>query len=176
MLTELQVKTAKPKEKYYMLRDDRSLYLRVDTSGKKYWIFRYSENKKARQLSLGAYPDISLKDARLKRDELLAKRAKGQSSSRSKDPQTLSEITSEWLKIRMQNKDEGYLKTIKLRLNKYILPEIGTMPLTEISSRDIYFIIMPENRKSRLHRDGTKSESHNRPSFPLRNRRRLCRK
>ena len=34
MLTELQVKTAKPKEKYYMLRDDRGLYLRVDTSGK----------------------------------------------------------------------------------------------------------------------------------------------
>ena len=137
MLTELQVKTAKPKEKYYMLRDDRGLYLRVDTSGKKYWIFRYSENKKARQLSLGAYPDVSLKEARLKRDEIQAKRAKGQSHSQSKDPQTFSEITSEWLKVRMQNKDEGYLKTINLRLKKYILPEIGAMPLAEINSRNI---------------------------------------
>lgn len=39
MLTELQVKNAKPKEKYYMLRDDRGLNLRVDPSGRKYWIF-----------------------------------------------------------------------------------------------------------------------------------------
>ena len=140
MLTELQAKTAKPKEKYYMLRDDRGLYLRVDTSGKKYWIFRYSENKKARQLSLGAYPDVSLKDARLKRDEIQAKRAKGKSPSRSKEPQTFSEIVNEWLKVRMQNKDEGYLKTIKLRLNKYILPEIGAMPLAKINSRDILYL------------------------------------
>lgn len=137
MLTELQVKTTKPKEKYYMLRDDRGLYLRVDTSGKKYWIFRYSENKKARQLSLGAYPDVSLKEARLKRDEIQAKRAKGQSPSQSKDPQTFSEVVNEWLKVRMQNKDEGYLKTINLRLKKYILPEIGAIPMTEINSRNI---------------------------------------
>lgn len=34
MLSDLQVKSAKPKEKYYMLRDDRGLYLRVDTSGR----------------------------------------------------------------------------------------------------------------------------------------------
>ena len=47
MLTELQVKNSKPKEKYYMLRDDRGLNLRVDPSGRKYWIFRYWENKKS---------------------------------------------------------------------------------------------------------------------------------
>ena len=35
MLSDLQVKSAKPKEKYYMLRDDRGLCLRVDTSGRK---------------------------------------------------------------------------------------------------------------------------------------------
>ena len=44
MLTELQAKTAKPKEKSYMLRDDRGLYLRVDKTGRKYWILRYWEN------------------------------------------------------------------------------------------------------------------------------------
>ena len=48
MLTELQVKGSKPKEKKYMLRDDRGLYLRVDPSGRKYWILRYWEQKKER--------------------------------------------------------------------------------------------------------------------------------
>ena len=52
MLTELQSKSAKPKEKSYMLRDDHGLYLRVDPSGRKYWILRYWEQKKEHQLSL----------------------------------------------------------------------------------------------------------------------------
>ena len=70
MLTELQVKSAKPKDKRYMMRDDKGLYLRVDPSGNKYWILRYWEQKKEHQISLGPYPDLSLKDARIKRDEL----------------------------------------------------------------------------------------------------------
>ena len=67
MLTELQVENTKPKEKPYMLRDDRGLYLRIDPSGRKYWILRYWEQKKEHQLSLGSYPDLSLKEARMKR-------------------------------------------------------------------------------------------------------------
>ena len=55
MLTELQVKNIKPKEKPYMLRDDRWLYLRIDPSVRKYWILRYWEQKKEHQLSLGSY-------------------------------------------------------------------------------------------------------------------------
>ena len=66
MLTELKIKNLKPREKKYMLRDERGLYLRVDPNGKKYFIFRFFENKKERQFSLGTYPDISLKDARIK--------------------------------------------------------------------------------------------------------------
>ena len=42
MLSEAQVKGAKPKSKKYMLNDGRGLYLRVDPSGRKYWILRYT--------------------------------------------------------------------------------------------------------------------------------------
>ena len=110
--------------------------MRVDTSGRKYWILRYWENKKEHQISLGPYPDLSLKDARIKRDELQTARAKGEklSTKTSKIPRLFSEATSEWLKVRMIEKAESYLRTIKFRLNKYILPEIGEMPLKEITS------------------------------------------
>ena len=139
MLSELQVRSAKPKEKYYMLRDDRGLYLRVDPSGRKYWILRYWENKKERQLSLGPYPDLSLKDARIKRDELQTARAKGENlSTRSeKIPQLFSEVTTEWLKTRMKGKADTYLKTIHFRLRKYILPELGAMSLKDIKAPDV---------------------------------------
>ena len=139
MLTELQVKSAKPKEKYYMLRDDRGLNLRVDPSGRKYWIFRYWENKKERQISLGPYPDLSLKDARIKRDELQTQRAKGESLSRRADKrlETFSEVMNEWLKVRMSDKAESYMKMVKLRLKKHILPFIGEMPIGEITPKDV---------------------------------------
>ena len=134
MLTELQVKNTKPKEKPYILRDDRALYLRIDSSERKYWILRYWENGKEHKLSLSPYPDLSLKDARLKRDEIQSDRAKGKSPSlkSANIPQIFSEATREWLKVRMKDKAEGYLKTIHYRLNKYILPMLGDFLLKNI--------------------------------------------
>ena len=139
MLTELQVKNTKPKEKPYMLRDDRGLYLRIDPSGRKYWILRYWEQKKEHQLSLGSYPDLSLKEARMKRDEIQSDRAKGKSPilRQPKAPKTFMDAAVEWLNVRMNGKAEGYLKTIHYRLNKYILPLLGTCPLKEITSPHI---------------------------------------
>ncbi|MBQ6983073.1 MAG: tyrosine-type recombinase/integrase [Synergistaceae bacterium] len=137
MLTELQVKATKPKEKSYMVRDDKGLYLRVDPTGRKYWILRYWENSKEHKLSLGPYPDLSLKDARIKRDEIQTARAKGQSPSQKSIQQNFTQVTREWLKIRMADKDDYYLRTIHFRLNKYILPAIGAMPLKEITSANI---------------------------------------
>lgn len=139
MLTELQVKNAKPSERSYMVRDDKGLYLRIDPSGRKYWILRYWENNKEHKLSLGPYPEISLKDARLKRDEIQTSRAKGESPTlkSSRIPQHFSEAANEWLTVRMNDKADGYLRTIRFRLNKYILPALGTYPLREITSGHI---------------------------------------
>lgn len=142
MLTELQVKGAKPKEKTYMIRDDRGLYLRIDVSGRKYWILRYWEQKKEHQISLGPYPDLSLKDARLKRDEIQTARVKGESPSRKtvRVTQLFSEAADEWMNVRMKTKAESYLRTVSFRLNKYILPSLGNLPLKEITSGNILSI------------------------------------
>lgn len=139
MLTELQVKGAKPKAKPYMMRDDRGLYLRVDASGRKYWILRYWEQKKEHQISLGPYPEISLKDARIKRDEIQTARAKGESplSSVGHSPHVFADVVAEWLKVRMCDRAESYVRTVRIRLNRYILPKIGATPLKQITSADI---------------------------------------
>ena len=130
MLTELKAKNAQPKEKYYMLHDDRGLYLRVDPSGRKYWILRYQDNGRAHQRSLGAYPTVSLREARDKRDK----------ARRPSDPQTFAEAAEEWLDVRMNNKAEGYLKSINLRLRKYILPALGKRRIGDITSKDILLL------------------------------------
>ena len=100
MITELQVKSAKPKDKPYMIRDDRGLYLRVDPTGRKYWILRTWTAGKERKTSLGPYPDLGLKDARIRRDEIQAARARGEDPFskllRSEERRVGKECRSRW--------------------------------------------------------------------------------
>ena len=67
-LTDRKVKQAKPKPKDYKLADEKGLYLLVKVNGSKYWRLKYRYSGKEKLLALGVYSDVSLKDARLRRD------------------------------------------------------------------------------------------------------------
>ena len=68
-LTNLKVNKAKPKEKPYKLADERGMYLLVHPKGGKWWRLDYRFQGRRKTLSLGTVPDVSLKDARKKRDD-----------------------------------------------------------------------------------------------------------
>ena len=75
-MSEDTVRNATSKEKQFVLFDGGGLRLMVTPSGGKLWRFKYHFNNKEKSLSLGAYPEIGLEDARIKRDvakELLLK-------------------------------------------------------------------------------------------------------
>ena len=70
-LTNTEVQQAKPTDKEYILSDGEGLRLRVKPNGSKLWIFNYIKpaTKKRANISFGVYPDLSLKEARIKRKE-----------------------------------------------------------------------------------------------------------
>ncbi|BFI64468.1 hypothetical protein okayama3_00530 [Yersinia pseudotuberculosis] len=68
-LTDIKVKSAKPTDKAYKLTDGGGMYLLVKPNGSKYWRLKYRFVGKEKMLSIGVYPDVSLADARQKRDE-----------------------------------------------------------------------------------------------------------
>jgi hypothetical protein len=68
-LTELRVKAAKSAEKPYKLFDQRGLCMLVTPAGGRLWRFRYKRGGVEKLLTLGVYPEVSLKRAREKRDE-----------------------------------------------------------------------------------------------------------
>ena len=74
--------------------------------------------------------------SQIHRDEIPTARAKGKSPALKshKTPQTFSDVASEWLTVRMHNKAENYLRTVHFRLNKYILPALGSLPIKDITS------------------------------------------
>ena len=58
-LTETAIKGAKPKDKPYMLQDDRGLWLLIVPGGGKYWRLRYWVGGKEKKVSLGTYPSVT---------------------------------------------------------------------------------------------------------------------
>ncbi len=89
-LTDTAIRNAKPAQKPIKLTDERGLYLLLKPNGSRWWRFDYRYGGKRKTLSMGVYPDVSLKDARNRRDEarkLLAFDADpGENVKRSKPP------------------------------------------------------------------------------------------
>ena len=67
-LTDVSIRNAKAGYKTVKLFDERGLYLEIAPSGGKWWRLKYRFDGKEKRLSLGVYPDVSLKDARERRD------------------------------------------------------------------------------------------------------------
>lgn len=63
-LTKLQIEHAQPREKPYKVFDGRGLYLEVTPQGGRLWRFKYRIAGKEKRISLGIYPDVTLKQAR----------------------------------------------------------------------------------------------------------------
>jgi len=145
MLTEVKIKSAKPKEKPYKLFDEKGLYLIVTPIGSKYWRFDYRFNGKRKTISLGTYPEVSLKQARQKRDEARITISQGidvsQKKKKIEKATDFKSIAMEWIQVRQKEITEGHAKTIEYRLNKYVLPIIGDKSLREITKTDISQII-----------------------------------
>ncbi len=70
MLTDTAVRNAKPREKPYKLTDGGGLYVIVNPNGSRWWRFRYRVAGREKLISLGVYPEVSLRVARERRDDL----------------------------------------------------------------------------------------------------------
>lgn len=67
MLTAIRIKNAKPKDPQYKLTDAHGLYLLVRPNGSKLWQYQYQIGNTRKTFSIGAWPDVSLADARAAR-------------------------------------------------------------------------------------------------------------
>lgn len=139
MLTDAKVRNLKPTDKTQTLRDDRGLFLVVTPAGNKGWRFRYSYRGKEKMLSLGIYPEVSLAEARERRDELKKQLAKGidPSAQRKADKadqgNTLDAIFSQWYAVRRQEWEPRHAERNLRRYEIHVQPYLGQTPVTEIT-------------------------------------------
>lgn len=162
-LSDIKIRNAKPgikpdgslTQKPYRLSDERGLYLEVSPKGGKYWRLKYRFDGKEKRLSLGVYPDISLKIARDRRDELRSQIALGIDPSNARKAEKLSKagaesfefVAREWHGKFRNGWSEDYADRVLTNLEKNVFPWIGNYDIYDINASQLLAVLRRiENR------------------------------
>lgn len=145
-LTARQVETAKPKDKSYKLSDGGGLYLEVTTSGSRYWRLKYRYGGKEKRLAFGVYPEVSLAEARDKRDVAKKVIAAGNDPGEIKKAEKIAQkisfentfeaIAREWHQHKADRWSLRYRDEILDTFEKDIFPYTGRRPIIDMKPMD----------------------------------------
>lgn len=146
-LTDIQVRTAKPKDKPYKLADGGGMYLLINVDGAKYWRMDYRIYEKRNTVAFGKYPEVTLIQAREKRKEARELLGAGKDPARDRDEKkqfaadaaanTFEKLAREWHANRLSAWSASTAKNTIDRLENDIFPEIGKIPIAEISHKQM---------------------------------------
>ncbi|MEJ0006027.1 MAG: integrase arm-type DNA-binding domain-containing protein [Steroidobacteraceae bacterium] len=142
-LTEAAIRAAKPRQKAYKLTDGRGLLLLIDPRGGRYWRLRYRHEGTEKMLSLGTYPDVSLKAARERRETARQLIADGTDPSAQRQREklaradTLAALAEEFFHQQEKRLDPSTLARDRLRMDRFVLPTLGKRPVAAITAPDL---------------------------------------
>jgi integrase len=146
-LTDVTVRTAKPRDRTYKLSDSGGLYVEITPAGGKRWRWKYRIEGREKLLSMGVYPDVPLVAARGRRDDArkllasgvdpsvhrqAAKAAQAESAANS-----FEVIAREWFVKHQSGWAESHSSKLLTRLEKDVFPYIGSRPISEITAPEL---------------------------------------
>ena len=150
-LSDIALRTAKPTDKPYKLTDGGGLYVEVYPTGGKLWRLKYRFGGKEKRLSLGAYPVVSLKDARERRDNakrLLAggidpsvERKAQKAATVERAANSFETVGREWFARYSPTWAESHSTKIIRRLEADIFPWLGGRPIAEITAPEVLTVL-----------------------------------
>lgn len=161
-LTHTEVQKTKATVKDLTLHDGDGLFLLVKTTGKKIWRFRYQVpgTSKRTMISLGAYPALSLADAREVRAEKLAMLVKGidpqaRAGEEAEKLQIAQEsifvnVARKWFELKQSHVSADHAKDIWRSIEKDILPSIENVPVQELKARALIQVLEPIKARGAL--------------------------
>lgn len=162
-LSDLVVRQAKATGKAYTLPDIDGLSLAVTATGSKSWHFRYYWMKEPKRMSLGTYPEVSLREARALRDEaraLVAKdinprlhRKQKRAAVKLAGENTFEAIYKKWLAHRELGLKKGRQTTLSILprvFAKDVLPLLGKRSIYDIKRPDLLEVIARIERRKAL--------------------------
>ncbi len=158
------LKAAAAAGKAHKLNDGGGLVLDVRPTGSGWWRWRFWRDGREGMLSLGTYPEVSLKDARKRRDDARKQNAAGidPSEARKADkearaakaeaerladaglpgPGTFEAVARDWLATVHENKvSEGHAERTRIRFEQDAFPWIGRRPIAEMEAPELILLL-----------------------------------
>jgi integrase len=147
MLTNIQIKTAVPKDKLYRIADSHGLAIEITPSNNKHWRYRYRFHGKASMISIGPYPLISLADARSIRDKYRLLLLDGINPSEYKSESrknailekerlvTFAEMFEQWHTQNSDSWSPSHANKVFRQIHKHVLPFVGNKSIDSISTQ-----------------------------------------
>jgi len=147
MLTDIKVRNLKASDKLYRKADSHGLTLEVNPNGSKLWRHRYRFNGKAKMMSLGSYPEVSLLDARQVRDSNKQLLKQGTNPQQSKATSlsvkfTFKDMFVKWLDFKKDTWTASYVDDTIQRANSYLIPILGNLLVEDIKSSDMRVLLL----------------------------------
>jgi integrase len=146
-LTDTAVKKAKPGPKPVKLSDGKGLYLLVNPIGSKLWRWKYRVLGKEKVMSLGAYPDVSLAQARDGLDNArkllatgndpMAKRKADKVASLTAAENSFEQVARKWWAHWKPARSEQHAAQVMRRFEANVFPQIGKRPVSEIQPPEL---------------------------------------
>jgi integrase len=161
-LSELKIRAAKLLEKDYVLVDGDGLQMRVRINGSKLWNFNYYHpvTKKRINMGLGAYPELSLAQARkmtIEARELLAtgidpkeQRDSVKQAKKAETEHIFQNVATAWYELKKDSVTPAYAEDIWRSLTLHVFPDMGFTPISAISAPQVINLLRPLENKGSL--------------------------
>jgi len=157
MLTDTAIRKLKAKATAYRLFDGGGMYLEVSPKGGKWWRLKYRFANKEKRISLGIYPEVSLKDARQRRDDarkLLGggvdpgeNRKATKAAGMDQAANSFEVVAREWFAKHSGGWAPNHAVRVLRLFERDIFPRIGSKPIASITSPDLLAVLRRiENR------------------------------
>jgi integrase len=150
-LSTAKIQNATAQKKTVRLFDGRGLYLEIAPTGSRWWRFKYRFAGKEKRISLGVYPDVGLKKARDRRDEMRKLVADGIDPSAARKLQklmaldaaanTFAAVAREWFEKHSANWEASYSVKLLARLEANIFPWLGDRPIRDIKPPELLSVL-----------------------------------
>jgi len=150
-LRDTNIRRAKPGPKPIKMYDGEGLYMLISPSGSRLWRMKYRYGGKEKLLSLGKYPEISLKAARDLRYQARKLLDDGQDPSYVKQQRrfnafqeaenSFKSVALEFLVKKAKVCTEKYVKNMRQRLERNVFPYIGNRPINDIKPSELFSIL-----------------------------------
>lgn len=146
-LTDTAIRAAKPLEKPQKLFDGNGLFLFISPQGTKSWRMKYKFQGREKLLTLGTYPQLSLKEARdacatAKKQLSAGKDPCAEKKLKAKSQQnTFEAIAREWHTNQTPAWTASYAKDVMERIDKNIFPYLGNRPIAEITPPELLTVL-----------------------------------